>query len=570
MLTRELIAGFSSHFWGAGAGSAQSLDGLVVAGPGEPSPLPTTSPSGLSRTQFLVASQAVTLPCFPTYCRQHGGLVLDRVLFKSGGEGWWTSMSGRMKIQNILSGLQDENPFDEAKNPANYILSSQTKCNFGRATSLKVKAELDGEGLPRGRHAPRSPSDPPAPPAGSATVQLRQKLHGAEVRAELGLNRRLLSGSTGLLGYSSAPVTSAVDVGTPCASGSPLQWRVGVHHATGPADGNGGGGGGGAGGGLRTALHAQGAVALQGERTLWRRSSSSSRAGGRDSSSGSGAGARAGARRGALSAPASLSVAGQQGAGAVGAASVHNQKTKTIGPHNPLRQSLSKLASSLRQYGQGGGGHNDIPHKGGKGGDHGSGHAAGGGAGLLPFDLPNPESLQESVLDSTQSISRLREDVQSITGWLQQGNLEKSLHVRGGRGEASRARGRALGKTLLQGPWSAFLLPSHLKNAFSTRNIDMCVESMCWDTSCGRHGPRGAPCNMDHLGSGGARGGGGSGGAGGEGGAGSTGTPGSLHHQGSLSLALARQASWIEQRVRQSAAGRWIHGRRIQRVDPGW
>ncbi len=75
LMTRELIAGFTSHFWGQPSQSTQSLDALVVSAPGEPSPMPLNAPSGLSRTQFLVASQALTLPCFPTFCKQHGGLV---------------------------------------------------------------------------------------------------------------------------------------------------------------------------------------------------------------------------------------------------------------------------------------------------------------------------------------------------------------------------------------------------------------------------------------------------------------------------------------------------------------
>ena len=75
MLAKELVGGFSSQFWGEAATSAGSVDGLLPTAAGGPSPLPLKSPSGLSRVQFLIASQALGIPLFPNYCQAQGGMV---------------------------------------------------------------------------------------------------------------------------------------------------------------------------------------------------------------------------------------------------------------------------------------------------------------------------------------------------------------------------------------------------------------------------------------------------------------------------------------------------------------
>ena len=54
--------------------SAHSLDGLAYSRPTEPLPV-TALPSGLSRTQQLLASQALSIPVFPSYDAAEGGLV---------------------------------------------------------------------------------------------------------------------------------------------------------------------------------------------------------------------------------------------------------------------------------------------------------------------------------------------------------------------------------------------------------------------------------------------------------------------------------------------------------------
>lgn len=55
--------------------STRSLDGLARTLPCEPPPLAQTCASGLSRTQQLLALQALWFPCVPSYDADMGGLV---------------------------------------------------------------------------------------------------------------------------------------------------------------------------------------------------------------------------------------------------------------------------------------------------------------------------------------------------------------------------------------------------------------------------------------------------------------------------------------------------------------
>lgn len=65
----------NSQFWEQPVHSAKSIDGLSWSLPCEPPTLDLTGPSGLSRTQQLIASQALRVPFFPSYDASSGGLV---------------------------------------------------------------------------------------------------------------------------------------------------------------------------------------------------------------------------------------------------------------------------------------------------------------------------------------------------------------------------------------------------------------------------------------------------------------------------------------------------------------
>jgi hypothetical protein len=79
--------------------------------------------------------------------------------------------------------------------------------------------------------------------------------------------------------------------------------------------------------------------------------------------------------------------------------------------------------------------------------------------------------VQEVLLDGTQSINRLREDVQGITQWVESGALAERL-VEGGKAAAAKPKGwgkmvdtgkAEVGKERTVSGWSAVLPSAHLK-----------------------------------------------------------------------------------------------------------
>lgn len=72
---QEVRAALGSQFWGQEAASPRSIDGKTVLNPCEPVPLGLMAPSGLSRTQQLLAAQALGILALPSYLGDRGGLV---------------------------------------------------------------------------------------------------------------------------------------------------------------------------------------------------------------------------------------------------------------------------------------------------------------------------------------------------------------------------------------------------------------------------------------------------------------------------------------------------------------
>ena len=150
---QDVKASIGSQFWEQPVHSTKSVDGQLWSLPCEPPALNLTGSSGLSRTQQLLATQAVRVPFFPSYDGSSDGLVrgspaaalrhspgpaisrcrrrrsccppnttrctgscvycplwlrlclvmqvLDRVLANSGGQRWWAALSGRIKAQRM-------------------------------------------------------------------------------------------------------------------------------------------------------------------------------------------------------------------------------------------------------------------------------------------------------------------------------------------------------------------------------------------------------------------------------------------------------------------------------------
>ena len=143
---QEVRGAITSQFWEQAVQSTRSLDGVTKTLPSEPPPLSQAGPSGLSRTQQLLAAQALSVPALPSYDGSEGGVVrillallsyqikknrkctpykgsskghlpeytssnipmllhhqvLDRVLARTGGESWWAALSSRARVQRMI------------------------------------------------------------------------------------------------------------------------------------------------------------------------------------------------------------------------------------------------------------------------------------------------------------------------------------------------------------------------------------------------------------------------------------------------------------------------------------
>lgn len=72
---QNVKSSISSQFWEQPVHSTKSLDGQLWSLPCEPPALNLTGSSGLSRTQQLLAAQAVRVPFFPSYDGASDGVV---------------------------------------------------------------------------------------------------------------------------------------------------------------------------------------------------------------------------------------------------------------------------------------------------------------------------------------------------------------------------------------------------------------------------------------------------------------------------------------------------------------
>lgn len=342
--------------------------------------------------------------------------VLDRVLLKTGGDDWWSTLSGRVKAQNLVHAYQDNRLIDELKDASNYILCSNTKISLGKETIVKCKAEIDGKGIQE------LSSHGPSPLSGH--IKIKRKLNKAtDLKIEGKINPKLIQDFTS---HSSLPLTASIDIGTPSNRPSSFRYRAGVRHATkraasGPESN----------GRVSSEIQFQSDVALMGERDLWTWSA-------RDSSPN---------EAGHVTQPSKVTPPYPP-----------ILPSTAIGPHNPLRQSLSNLlkGSLNGQKGEGGQAH---------------GHSGNGNGGQQSKLLHiRPDQINEALLDSTSSISRLREDVQGLTKWMSSGSLVSRLDEAAKKGKGLKGRLHSLitdeghkGSQRSPKGWSCVLPPSHFR-----------------------------------------------------------------------------------------------------------
>ncbi|PRW57399.1 TRIGALACTOSYLDIACYLGLYCEROL chloroplastic [Chlorella sorokiniana] len=312
---QNVKSSIASQFWEQPVHSTKSLDGQLWSLPCEPPALNLTGSSGLSRTQQLLAAQAVRVPFFPSYDGASDGVVLDRVIAKAGGRRWWTALSGRVKAQRAynLGASGRVGKLEAVRDLGNYGLCARSHVQLGRRLTLNAVVEApDTHALvqrlselreahaaaaaSRGSGGPAEPgpsaaaaslaADGPAvSTAGGASrprrrrghaanppelepcmghASLRFALPGHDLTATAGYNLQYVD-STGDVSH--VPLAVSLDLASHDRQDG-LQYRVGLHQVTAPATeaaarpGHSQR--------WRTSLHAQGALAVEGEAHIWR------------------------------------------------------------------------------------------------------------------------------------------------------------------------------------------------------------------------------------------------------------------------------------------------------------
>lgn len=268
-----------AQFWDQTDHSPRSIDGVAWKLPCEPTSMPLSAPSGISRSQQLIAAQTLGVPALPSYDEHSGGLVLDRNVLKVGGESWWSAVSCRVKTQKMYSDSAAKKAFQSSEisdwlKPlavsSNYGLLSRTHAKAGPVIFDSTIEALDAGALSMAFRHNGSDGQPQLVPnvlkLGEALAthsSVRMDVHGHSIGASLATN--LDVGDCGGE-YARVPKALSLDIST-TTSQDGLQYRAGVHQVTAPSlDGSYGGNK----AGRRTSLHAQGAVAVEGEAYVWK------------------------------------------------------------------------------------------------------------------------------------------------------------------------------------------------------------------------------------------------------------------------------------------------------------
>ena len=268
-----------AQFWDQTDHSPRSIDGVAWKLPCEPTSMPLLAPSGVSRSQQLIAAQTLGVPALPSYDEHSGGLVLDRNVLKFGGDSWWSAVSCRVKTQKMYSDSAAKKAFQSSEisdwlKPltvsSNYGLMSRTHAKAGPVIFDSTIEALDAGALSMAFSNSGPDGQPQIVPnvsmLGEALAthsSVRMDVHGHSIGASLATN--LDVGDSGGE-YARVPKAVSLDIST-TTSQDGLQYRAGVHQVTAPSlDGSYGG----CKSGRRTSLHAQGAVAVEGEAYVWK------------------------------------------------------------------------------------------------------------------------------------------------------------------------------------------------------------------------------------------------------------------------------------------------------------
>lgn len=128
-----------AQFWDQTDHSPRSIDGVAWKLPCEPTSMPLLAPSGVSRSQQLIAAQTLGVPALPSYDEHSGGLVLDRNVLKFGGDSWWSAVSCRVKTQKMYSDSAAKKAFQSSE-ISDWLKPLTVSSNYGLMSRTHAKA----------------------------------------------------------------------------------------------------------------------------------------------------------------------------------------------------------------------------------------------------------------------------------------------------------------------------------------------------------------------------------------------------------------------------------------------
>jgi len=126
--------------------SSTTIEGTVRQHPSQTStPFSFQMPSGLARTQQVhMLQRFLNLPALPSYIKNEGGFVLDRVVTQFGGNEWWSTATLRIRAQRMWNTREtvDGKPHRAMMLPSMYGLGAKVRVGVFEKTTLKGVMEM--------------------------------------------------------------------------------------------------------------------------------------------------------------------------------------------------------------------------------------------------------------------------------------------------------------------------------------------------------------------------------------------------------------------------------------------
>ena len=129
---------------GAIDGSARAMGGMETSGDGV-GHFSMRVPSGLSRSQqVFLAQKLFNAPAVPSFARDEGGMVLDRVIANVGSGRWWTTVTARVRAQRAWNTeqVQEGKAHRALLDASMYALGGRFRMNLLENVALKAVGEL--------------------------------------------------------------------------------------------------------------------------------------------------------------------------------------------------------------------------------------------------------------------------------------------------------------------------------------------------------------------------------------------------------------------------------------------